>query len=225
MTIVVGDLHGKLEFTKEVLNKFSNDRIIFVGDYLDSFEHPTETHIELLELLLERCDGDQVQCLLGNHELSYLMPYTLSCSGYRYDMQAYFDADPSLPKEMVTKFKTYAWEQGWLITHAGVSADWLPVDPEFLPNCLDVPPCTERLYDIGYARGGRDKVGGPFWCDYYMEFKPIAGVKQIFGHTGSHPFEGRKGIVNKGDNYNIDCLDHCNQVLKLKNGEVYILEL
>ncbi len=225
MTIVVGDLHGKLEIAEKVLSRFRDERIIFVGDYLDSFDRTTEAHIQLLELLLDVQEHRDVITLMGNHELSYLMPETQVCSGYRFTIQNYLDDNPSLTREMHRKCKTYAWEQGWLITHAGVSANWLPVSPSALPECLDTLPCTEHLYDIGRARGGFAKVGGPFWCDYYTEFKPIKGVKQIFGHTAIHPVTTQKGIVSNGYNYNIDCLDHYAHVIKIDNEEVKICAL
>jgi len=216
MTIVVGDLHGKLDLAKDVLFNFQDDRIVFVGDYLDSFEYPDNHHIDLLELLLDANDDSSldVVTLMGNHELSYLIP-SMRCSGYRQTIQDYIDAKPWMVREMVTKLKTYTYENGWLITHAGVSADWLPVNPKLLPTCLDVPPCSHELYQIGRGRGGPFAVGGPFWCDYRKEFKPIPGVKQIFGHTRA---AGKYGITTVDqENYCVDCLDYHSEFLRIKD--------
>jgi hypothetical protein len=38
------------------------------------------------------------------------------------------------------------------------------------------------LLDIGADRGGRNELGGVTWCDW-RNFKPIAGMPQIVGHT------------------------------------------
>jgi hypothetical protein len=42
---------------------------------------------------------------------------------------------------------------------------------------------VHRWLQPGRARGGWAKVGGVNWLDYDREFKPVPGLKQIFGHT------------------------------------------
>ena len=40
-----------------------------------------------------------------------------------------------------------------------------------------------HLLHVGPSRGGYDRVGGPLWLDWSREFRPIAGLNQIVGHT------------------------------------------
>jgi hypothetical protein len=39
------------------------------------------------------------------------------------------------------------------------------------------------LLNVGASRGGYDRVGGPLWLDWSREFRPVAGLNQIVGHT------------------------------------------
>jgi hypothetical protein len=40
------------------------------------------------------------------------------------------------------------------------------------------------LFDVGYMRGGIQKVGGPLWCDKAeLSSKPLKEVNQIVGHS------------------------------------------
>ena len=68
--ITFGDLHGSTRWKD--IDPLSYDRIIFLGDYLNSF---TLTDDEIIrnftEVIAFKHDhSDRVQLLLGNHELS-----------------------------------------------------------------------------------------------------------------------------------------------------------
>ena len=63
------------------------------------------------------------------------------------------------------------------------------------------------------------------------EFKPIPGLKQVFGHTGLHTGgEAFNGIRSKKYNYNIDCVEWCIEkgfpieVLELKDGKFNVVK-
>jgi len=100
----------------------------------------------------------------------------------------------------------------FIVTHAGIHKDVLPHLDELEFANVDSP-----LHNIGWARGGRSRAGGIFWCDFNDEFIPIPGVNQIFGHTA---YGGRNGIrtmhTEDSLNYCIDCLDHKVEFLKLE---------
>ena len=38
---------------------------------------------------------------------------------------------------------------------------------------------------VGVSRGGMGDCGGPLWCDWQDEFKPIPGLRQVFGHSAN----------------------------------------
>jgi serine/threonine protein phosphatase 1 len=65
----IGDIHGELRLLERLLEnvqKFNPDHILFVGDYIDRGPHSREV-IDLIMGL-----GNQVTCLMGNHELMML---------------------------------------------------------------------------------------------------------------------------------------------------------
>ncbi len=70
---IVGDIHGCLEMLKKLIDKIrwdpSDDRLIFIGDYIDRGEKAKN----VVDFILELKNGSsQVDCLLGNHEKMFL---------------------------------------------------------------------------------------------------------------------------------------------------------
>ncbi len=70
---VVGDVHGCLEMLKRLIDKIewnsSNDRLIFIGDYIDRGEDARGVVDFILKL---KKDSPLIQCLIGNHEQMFL---------------------------------------------------------------------------------------------------------------------------------------------------------
>lgn len=213
-TLVVGDLHGKVAVAEAVLGLVDANKIIFIGDYLDSYEGNVNDQIKLLDLVLDACEKypGHVYALLGNHELSYLQPRYV-CSGWKQSTQYAVDERTERMQKLLVPVVQH--EAGWLLTHAGVSKQW--ANQFSWPPEEAVQKCPEdKLFQIGRARGGIANCGGPLWCDYYDEFLPIPGLKQIFGHTART--ESIAGIrTEDGENYCIDCLDRVPEILRIKD--------
>jgi hypothetical protein len=68
----------------------------------------------------------------------------------------------------------------------------------------------ETFTTVGHARGGVS-YGGPVWCDFNKEFKPIEGVRQIFGHTPGRNIRVR--YHHMIEDYCVDCLDRDDNFL------------
>lgn len=211
-TLICGDLHGKIEVAKELLEE-KNKQIIFVGDYLDSFDRSIADQIDLLDMILDAVKTrSEVTALMGNHELSYLVD-SMRASGWKSSTQAHV-LSRKVDMQNYLEYMTEA--HGYLITHAGVSASWLDNwDKSTSIEDFVFSQPNRKLWEIGYSRGGTAKCGGPLWCDYYEEFQPIEGVKQIFGHTARREFGDREDITWRDSNYNIDCLDRVYEILEL----------
>lgn len=66
--IVVGDTHGDLNASQQVIERFLNDSstLVFLGDYVDRGENSRENIDFLLEQKLKH--PDQIYLLQGNHE-------------------------------------------------------------------------------------------------------------------------------------------------------------
>lgn len=191
----IGDTHGHfvLDEIKEIMNDY--DKIIFVGDYVDSFELNNITINGNLHDLIsfKQQNMDLVVLLLGNHDIQYLFNNNRHrCSGYRseirFDLYDMFYKNKEL-FQMSYQIDNYLW------THAGVHTTWynqrfnefrkqygMEAISDQLNTAFEL--YEESLFDVGLSRGGWNKVGGPFWCDKdELKSKPLENYHQIVGHT------------------------------------------
>ena len=208
--VFVGDIHGKVECVEAALAK--EGKKIFVGDFIDSFTRSVKDHKKCYDLVFDAIDRGEAESILGNHELSYIFSRH-RCSGWNskrdYLMKMY-------QKIILDKFKPFLLlNESFLVTHAGLTRQlWDRKKLVFkdLENVLinwwenlDSP-----AHWIGRYRGGPDDFGGIFWCDFNMEFTPIPGLKQVFGHTPV------KSIRQIDQSFCIDCLDKEHNFLELE---------
>ena len=74
-TIIVGDIHGCFYTLKDLLNKVKynkqEDKIIFLGDYIDRGKNSYEVVSFLIDLQKEVGNNNCI-CLMGNHEDMWL---------------------------------------------------------------------------------------------------------------------------------------------------------
>lgn len=212
--VFVGDIHGKSNLVEDALSK--EGKKIFVGDFIDSFDKSIAEHRKCFELVLAAIKASEAEAIFGNHELSYLQSHQHRCSGFsaaRRDLMQEFGDD------VWELFKPYIFLQpNFLVSHAGLTNQlWekYRLSLEKLPETLENwwPDLSSPMHQIGYYRGGMCNVGGMFWCDFNVEFKPVPGLKQVFGHTQRG---GENGIRVAGENsYCIDCLDNVIRYLEL----------
>ena len=215
-TIVVGDLHGRIEIAlkaSQLLHEGYN--LCFMGDYLDSFDRSVDDQVNTLLHVLHLVDKypDRVVALKANHEMSYLSGKT--CSGWKSETQCLVDAIGRY--RIDTTLVSYTFIEGFLISHAGVSLKALKAIPISLGEYLSVGEEGGLFDKVGGARGGYG-CGGLYWCDWFEEFEPLKEQPQIVGHSGYRPEGVPKGVLQKGNSYNVDCFEHCNEVLILEDG-------
>jgi len=214
--IVVGDIHGKYEIVLEALKHLNNCHVIFVGDFLDSFDRKVTDQMFALQMAMGAArKHENCHVIMGNHELQYV-DRKMRCSGYEYETQHLFDrsVDPS-------EFNDYVYFGDVLISHAGVSQGLLDYKDITLEQYLE----AGSFLQIGHTRGGRDYIGGLHWCDWWTEFEPTDDVPQVVGHSSFRPEGANKGIVYMGNACNIDCLDRVRQVLVIEDGKFEVCEL
>lgn len=219
-TLVVGDLHGQYELAEAALE--SGFPVVFLGDYLDSFTRSPVEQCSTLDLVVNAIeDREDVQGLVGNHELQYMNP-KYRCSGFRHETREML-INSGLLVKAEKLLKHYTVVGSFMLSHAGVSKSFiksLPLD-RYLAAPLD-------YYTVGFSRGGSSNSGDMFWCDWRYEFEPLDDIPQIVGHTrGNH-------IRQRGNSYCIDVLENNNftgllinteggeeiQMYKLKTGEI-----
>ena len=201
--VFVGDLHGKIDSAKAALDR--DGTIVFVGDYLDSFDRSLDDQIDTLLTVMNAIDSGKAIGLFGNHELSYLVPHH-RCSGYSFETQQ----EVNRLKERILKTLTthVVINQEWFISHAGLHSYVDAAIHEENDN-IQLMDTSTPWHWIGQSRGGSNLVGGIWWCDFNEEFVPVPGLNQIFGHSARGGEAGiRSTITEDSRNYCIDCLGH-----------------
>jgi len=130
-TIVIGDIHGRSVW-KLIVNQEQPDRVIFLGDYFDSFDisgleqlHNFKEIIEYKETSFSREDTleehkTDVILLIGNHDHHYFPEIgNTGTSGYQHGIA------PNIT-QVVDENRNHlqmAYQMGeFLFTHAGVSS-------------------------------------------------------------------------------------------------------
>ena len=66
-TLVIGDIHGGLRALHQILERASvspNDKLIFLGDYVDGWSQSPE----VIDLLITMKETHNVICIRGNHD-------------------------------------------------------------------------------------------------------------------------------------------------------------
>lgn len=146
-TIIISDIHQRIKKAQKLLNldADSADRIIFLGDYWDSFD--AEAGVE------DTCGwmfdvsqkyGDKITWLVGNHDIPYIEDFYKARTlfkkygnihtgrGYIFKNKKYFCSGYTKSKSekisktllgldinFFDKFELCTWDQGYLISHAG----------------------------------------------------------------------------------------------------------
>lgn len=219
---LISDCHGNIEGLMRALVKhglFDNhgnrqlarrDQIFLIGDAANCVKDSWIGDMAILDMVGDTIDG----MVMGNHELPYVDSGN-SFGGFHFFPEIQHRISMLMNEDLIGA--ALQWGDT-LITHAGFSAEFLHPDE-------DVFSVFHRLEDhwknrnfsyspfssVGWARGGRDKVGGIFWCDFEQEFIPTP-FPQIMGHTP-------RCVRIKG---NALCID---VGAKDQNTEPFILEL
>lgn len=193
--LIIGDLHGN-DCWQEI-NTRKYDKIVFLGDYVDSFERSDSAILENLKKIvrLKKRQPDKIELLLGNHDVHYLHFPKYQCSGFR----------PSMQRDLTALFNNnrqlfrMAYQRGnHIFTHAGITNSWYN---EFLrlpslddlreegDNIADlinkVEATTQRylLYATSIYRGGYSN-GSFLWADQKeTAIDMLHGYHQVVGHT------------------------------------------
>lgn len=189
--IIIGDVHGTSHW-KNIIKEYKkndDDVVIFLGDYVDSFNITPEQCLKnLAELFEYRCTTPNVYMLIGNHDYHYLRHDWDRYSGYRYDWMKAYRSILLDNYELLKVVHTFEHEGSkYICSHAGVSNTFL--------NTYNIPiiGINQLWLDNPSAFGfnhactnmyGDDKRQGPLWIRprSLLEDSPV-GYKQIVGHT------------------------------------------
>jgi len=193
--LVISDLHGKKCWDN--INPDKYDKIVFLGDYVDSFTISDADILNNLKAIIKfkKSYTDKVVLLLGNHDVQYLYYPHFLCSGFRMSMLRELS---DLFNENINAFLV-AWQyQNYLFTHAGLTNTWYKefissplynrIADEQLPiadllNKANQTAMRGILHRAGSSRGGLG-CGGITWADKSeLMSDMIIGYHQVVGHT------------------------------------------
>jgi 3',5'-cyclic AMP phosphodiesterase CpdA len=222
--LIIGDLHGRDCWQDIDMKKY--DKVVFLGDYVDSFTLPDDAIYDNLNNLIElkMRYWNRLILLLGNHDVQYRYFPRYQIKGFR----------PSMQQRLTGLFYRYwgcfqmAYQCGeHIFTHAGITNAWYddflrsPVLSRIDPGKLDVagiintvaamvnPMDRYLLYAEGIYRGvpGDMGNGSPIWADRKETmFDMLLGYHQVVGHT-CVPEPDTVRFTDRSVTY-IDVLDH-----------------
>jgi hypothetical protein len=225
--ITIGDLHGSPAWKS--LRPEEWDRMIFIGDYVDSFVFPDEEIVRNLEEVidLKKQFPGKVILLWGNHDLCYFYGghERHYASGFRRKMLPVFY---SIYNANRTLFRAAFQVNNYLWTHAGVVRQWYDeyIAGEVRPGDENLAGTLNRLfleyclplYHVSPFRGGMYRNGGIFWADKSeMAHDPLRGYHQVVGHTKTKTVEHLGNIYGEDTDVTwVDCLDFENAFFTLE---------
>lgn len=224
-TVFIGDIHGR-DSWKKIVAQENPDRVVFIGDYFDSFNigaaeqmHNFKEIIEYKETSFTN-DGqlDQhkthVIMLIGNHDYHYY-PGGETYSGYQHG------AAPAI-RQLLEENKHHlqmCYQMGNILcSHAGIGHNWL-VEQEkyesgniadFVNDIWKYKPVRFIFY--GFDPYGDSKTQTPIWI---RPASLLGGNKhtflkeeyiQIAGHTSVRVID-IEGKATGGRYYFIDALE------------------
>jgi predicted phosphodiesterase len=236
-TIFLGDTHGR-GLWKDIIRTELPDRIVFIGDYFDSYDKECTTALQIhnvkqiieLKTLTRESGSMEIIMLIGNHDHHYFpeVGYT-GTSGYQYG------GAPAINQfldENREHFQMAYQMDNILCTHAGVGYDWL-VNQNKYEHGVDPGTISDYINAIwkykpgAFVFNGRDPYGDsktqtPIWIrpsslmagnkDTYLKDQYI----QIVGHTQQDTID--MGKATGGKYYFIDTLGTCQEYLIYEDG-------
>jgi len=234
-TIAIGDVHGRSLWKLIVNQEQDADRIVFIGDYFDSFDIKGEDQLNNFLDILEykKSSGKEVILLIGNHDYHYFPEIgDTGTSGYQRIFK--HQIEPTIDANREHLQMAYQFEN-ILCTHAGVSSMFM--DNVFGADGWDVETISDKLNELfkykpmsfnfdGFNPYGDDEHQTPIWIRprslQSVNKKTLRKqVIQVVGHTAVTSID-IKGKSTGGRYYFIDCFDTSGEYLIFNDNKFEI---
>jgi predicted MPP superfamily phosphohydrolase len=237
-TLILGDTHGRSNW-KLAIHQEQPDRVIFIGDYFDSFEFSGVEQIDNFKQIIQYKENNpqvEVVLLIGNHDHHYFpeIGYT-GTSGYQSKIA------PSITQvidenrhhlQMAYGFENY------LFTHAGVSPVFM--DQVFGADDWSIENVVVDLNEMfrykpkafefnGFDAYGDNTTQTPIWIRprslMQVNKKHTKSLKkdyiQIVGHTGMKrlDLDGTDKFTG-GRYYFIDTMETTGEYLIIQDNKL-----
>ena len=220
--IAIGDTHGRDVWKRIVEKEQDADRIVFIGDYFDTFRKELRGTREMENfkeiVAFKRANPDKVILIIGNHDFHYMDFAMEQYSGYNEVFASMFS---KLLYDARDVMQICHIEENCMFTHAGVTNRWLldnNITPADINTLFKESPSAFRFY-----RG--DKSGyGDNWHQSPIWVRPEALVSdavldyiQFVGHTHQPHINYYNGEF-PAKVVLIDCLDSCEEYAVITDG-------
>lgn len=249
-TIVLGDTHGRSFWKLAIHQEEPIDRLIFIGDYFDSFDISGVEQIDNFKQIIQYKEKNpqvEVIMLIGNHDYHYFPEIGNSgTSGYQYGIA------PSIIQVIEENRHHLQMAYGfdnYLFTHAGVSSKFM--DSVFGSDSWKTETIIEQLnelfkykprsFEFGMAVSmkklsfldpyGDNEEQSPIWIRprslMSSNKKHEKGLKkdyiQVVGHTQMKriDLEGSDKFTG-GRYYFIDTMDNSGDYLIIEDGQLRV---
>ena len=245
-TVVIGDVHGRSLWKLIVNQEQDADRIVFIGDYFDSFDIKGEEQLNNFLDIIEykKSSGKEVIMLIGNHDFHYFPEVgNTGTSGYqgifKHQIEPTIDANRE-HLQMAYQFDEY------LFSHAGISSKFL--DSVFGNDGWKIETMVEQINELfkykplTFNFGNAVSIKKMSYLDPYgdnEEQSPIwirprslmaanketlrKQVIQVVGHTQVKKLDIDGAMKSAGGRYYlIDCQDTTGEYLVIQDKELII---
>lgn len=233
--VAIGDIHGKDIWKKIIEKEKDADKIIFLGDYLDSSDigvkKQVKNFIDLLDFKKE--NPEKVTLLFGNHDFHYL-PMAFSrqetYSGFRNTLYKSINVRMNTSVINNTLQMCYRHEN-ILFSHAGITKTWCEdsnIDLENIEHSInslfkkDIHPFKFHNFN---PNGKSMSISDPYGDNVYQSptwVRPVSllrdkldGYIQVVGHTKTR----FSGVQSFKDVFFTDCLDLSEGYLVIEGTE------
>lgn len=187
--VVIGDIHG-LDTWKNIIKvEVDYDKVIFLGDYFDSFTIQPGAQFKNYEDIREFRDAnpDKVITLLGNHDYHYMVDEKYS----GWNSLTNLLSSHIITEDFDTKKLKYIYRYQTLIfSHAGITNYWLDEVAGASLEDLENNEVNLRSFKWNMFKGnnpyGDTISNSPIWVrPFSLKKDRLEGYTQVVGHTHS----------------------------------------
>ncbi len=233
-TIVISDIHGR-SIWKLITHLEKPERVVFIGDYFDSFIFSAEEQLKNFKEIIEYKNRGNVEVILliGNHDM-YMCPAMMQIHTKGYQSGAAENIMRILQENK--QHLKMAFAQGnFLFTHAGVSNTWLvdinDYDDDF--SATSIAGFINLVWKHRHLRfkfnrvfdsEGDDVCQTPIWIrprSLMLDAKPLsdAGIIQVVGHT---IVDNVTDMNSNGKYWFTDTLGVSGEYMVIENNEIKV---
>jgi hypothetical protein len=213
-TVIIGDVHNRVDLVCKILDRHQGCQFVFIGDYFDSFTDDPSMARHTALWLRDSLKQPNRTHLWGNHDVQYAFGMAnLRVTGYSLDKDDVINE--VMKHEDWNRLKFFHVHDHWWFSHAGVTSEWFEhpihgldkstVEQEIQRARKDLASRRMPLSLCSYDDMSNNPagIGGLLWVRW-NRLVVIPGVHQIVGHTQCDQVLYKRGVDSM--NINVDCL-------------------